>query len=139
MPSKAKNALSRVVGPKCSTLKPSGFVSVTACQGEAAVCQGLKVLSPDIFAPHRYPNLYRHPGNGAGGILLPQRLWRRFYRTYKKSGYGYECLTELTEIPGTYIKPLQNSQKLRVLWHGRTELTEGPGRYKNVVPVPWVL
>ena len=38
------------VGPKCSTLKPSSLVSVTACQGKAAVCQGLKVLSPDIFA-----------------------------------------------------------------------------------------
>ena len=38
---------------------------------------------------------------------------------------------------------LQNSQNfrllLRLLWHGRTELTEVPGRYKNAVPVPRVL
>ena len=40
------------VGPKCSTLKPSSLVSVTACHGKAAVCQGLKVLSPDIFDNH---------------------------------------------------------------------------------------
>ena len=33
---------------------------------------------------------------------------------------------------------LQNSQKFRVLWHGRTELTEVPGRYKNAVSVPRV-
>ena len=31
---------------------------------------------------------------------------------------------------------LQNSQKFRVLWHGRTEPTEVPARYKNAVPVP---
>ena len=33
---------------------------------------------------------------------------------------------------------LQNSQKFRVLWHGRAELTEVPGRYKNAVLVPRV-
>ena len=33
---------------------------------------------------------------------------------------------------------LQNSQKFRVLWHGRTELTEIPGRYKNAKAVPRV-
>ena len=62
-------------GPKCSTLKR--LVSLTACQGKAAVCQGLKVLSPDIFAPQRHPNLYRHPGYSAEGIPLPRVLCRR--------------------------------------------------------------
>ena len=33
----------------------------------------------------------------------------------------------------------QNSHKFRVLWHGRKELTEVPGRYENAVPVPRVL
>ena len=37
------------------------------------------------------------------------------------------------------MKVLQNFQKFRVLWHGRTEFTEVPGRYKNAVPVPRVL
>ena len=36
------------------------------------------------------------------------------------------------------MKVLQNSQKFKVLWHGRTELTEVTGRYKNAVPVPLV-
>ena len=42
----------------------------------------------------------------------------------RSSGYGYESVTELTEVP--------------VLWHRRTELTDVPGRYKNAVPVPRV-
>ena len=63
----------------------------------------------------------------------------RAYRTYRSSGYGYECPTELTEVPGTGMRVLENSQKFRVLWHGRTQLTEVPRRYENVVPVPRVL
>ena len=45
------------IGPKCSALKPSSLVSVTACQGKAAVCQGLKVLSPDILEIYSYASL----------------------------------------------------------------------------------
>ena len=30
---------------------------------------------------------------------------------------------------------LQNLHKFRVLWHGRTELTDVPGGYENTVPV----
>ena len=37
------------------------------------------------------------------------------------------------------MKVLQNSQKFRVLWRGRTELPEIPGGYKYDVPVPRVL
>ena len=37
------------------------------------------------------------------------------------------------------MQVLQDFQKFRVLWHGRTELAEVPGRYKNAVPVPRVL
>ena len=40
-------------------------------------------------------------------------------------------LTELPEVSGTGMEVLKNSQKFRVLWHGRTELTELPGRYKK--------
>ena len=61
------------------------------------------------------------------------------YRTRRSSGYGYESLTELPEVSGTGMKVLQNFPKFRVLWHGRTELTELPGRYENAVPVPRVL
>ena len=52
--------------------------------------------------------------------------------------YGYECPTELPGVPGTGMKVLQNFQKFRVLWHGRTDLTEVQGRYENAVPVPRV-
>ena len=66
-------------------------------------------------------------------------LWHGAYRTHRSSWYGYECATELTQVPGAGMKVLQNFQKFRVLWHGRTELTEVPGRTKNPVPVPRVL
>ena len=33
------------------------------------------------------------------------------------------------------MKVLQNFQNVRVLWHGRPELPEVPGRYKNAVSV----
>ena len=33
---------------------------------------------------------------------------------------GILHLTELTEVPGTGTEVLQNSQKFRVLWQGRT-------------------
>ena len=47
------------------------------------------------------------------------------------SGQGYGSLTELPEVLGTGMDVLQNSHKFRVLWHGRTELTEVPGGYKK--------
>ena len=37
------------------------------------------------------------------------------------------------------MRVLQNLQKFRVLWQGRTELTEVSGRYKIAVSVPRVL
>ena len=72
-------------------------------------------------------------------VPVPRVLWHGAYRTHRSSGYGYECHTELAEVPGTGMKVLQNFQKFRVLWHGRTELTEVPARYINAVPVPRVL
>ena len=71
-------------------------------------------------------------------VTVPRVLWDGTYRTYRSSGYGYECGTELPEVPGTGTKVLQNFQTFRVLWHGRTELTEVPGRYENAVPVPQI-
>ena len=47
------------------------------------------------------------------------------------SGHAYGSLTALPEFSGTGMKVLQNSQKFRVLWHGRTELTEVPGGYER--------
>ena len=58
--------------------------------------------------------------------------------TYPYPGYYGTGRTELTDVPGTGMNVIHNSQKFRVLWHLRTELTEVPGRYayKNFVPVP---
>ena len=47
------------------------------------------------------------------------------YITHRSSGYGFESLAELPEIPGIGA-------------HGRTELTEVSSRYENAVPVPRV-
>ena len=58
------------------------------------------------------------------------------YRSHRRPRYGYERHTELTEVPGTGTEVLQNSQKFRVLWHGRIEVTEVPVKYENAVPVP---
>ena len=41
--------------------------------------------------------------------------------------------TELTEVPGRY----KNAASVpRVLWHGRADLTEGPGTGMNVTELP---
>ena len=83
------------VGPRCSTLNPSSVVSVTACQGKPAVCQGLKILFPDIL------------------ICTGTRvLCRGYINPYP--GYCAEGLTELTEVPGAGMDVLQNLQKFRV-------------------------
>ena len=77
----------------------------------------------------------------------------RAYITYRSSGYGYECHTELPGVPvreatehnlaqsevpgmGTDFEVFQVSQKLRVRYGRLTELTEAPDRHANVEPVP---
>ena len=71
------------------------------------------------------------------GILVPRVLCHSLIEVIEVPGKGMD-LQELTEAPGMGTKVLQNSQKLRVLWHGRTELAEVPGRYKYAAPVPRV-
>ena len=69
-------------------------------------------------------------------VPVPWVLWYGEYRAYRSSGYLYACPTKLTEVPATGMRVLQNFQRFRVLWHGRTEFTEVAGRYENAVPVP---
>ena len=71
-------------------------------------------------------------------VPVPRVLWHGLYRTHRSSGYGCKSFTELPEVPGTGMKVVQNFQTFRVLWHGRTEITEVPGRCENAVPVPRV-
>ena len=54
-------------------------------------------------------------------------------------GTGMNVLQELTEVPNTAMEVLQIFQKFRVVWHGHTERTKVPGRYKKAVPVPRLL
>ena len=84
-------------------------------------------------------NSHKFRAGTKNAVPVPRVLWYGAYRTHRLSGYGYEYPTELTEVPGTGMKVLQNFQKFRVLWHGRTELTEFSGRCKNAVPVSRLL
>ena len=47
-------------------------------------------------------------------VPVPRVLWPRAYRTFRSSRYGYECRTELLEVPGTGMNALQNLQKFFV-------------------------
>ena len=49
-----KNCAVKGTGPVV-TLKPRYLGSVKACQSKVAVCQGVEVLPPDIFALHETP------------------------------------------------------------------------------------
>ena len=72
MSSKRQNVRCQGCRAECSTLKPSSLVSVKACQGKAAVCQGVDVLAPDIVVLFMY-QVYEylqyiagHPGGSSG-------------------------------------------------------------------------
>ena len=41
------------------------------------------------------------PGRYKNAVLVSRVFVARAYRAYRSSGYGYECRTELTEVPGT--------------------------------------
>ena len=47
-------------------------------------------------------------------VPVPRVFVALAYRTSRSSGYGYECRTELPEVPGTGMNVLQNSQKFFV-------------------------
>ena len=47
-------------------------------------------------------------------VPVPRALWPRMYRTSRSSRYGYECRTELPELPGTGMNVLRNLQKFFV-------------------------
>ena len=89
-------------------------------------------------------------------VPVPRVLWHGAYRTHRSSSgyerqqthrssrYGYESLTELTEVPGIVARAYRTHNKFRAgintlypypgyCGHGRTELTEVPGTGMNVV------
>ena len=77
----------------------------------------LKML-PFLFGV--FPDVMAYRTNRSPGCGYEYRT-----ETHRGSRYGYINHTELTEV--------------RALWRGRTEATEVPGRYQNVVRVPRIL
>ena len=79
------------------------------------------------------------PGYCNKRIPVPRVLCHNLPKVTEVPGGYKTCLpgycdmgrTELTEIPGTGTKVLQQFQKFRILWHRRTELTEVPRGYKT--------
>ena len=69
---------------------------------------------------------------------VPVRVQSMMYPYPGYCGTGMKVLTEFPEVPCTGMKVLRNFQNFRVLWHGRTELPEIPGRYEHALPVPRV-
>ena len=67
-------------------------------------------------------------------VPVPRVLWLGAYRTHRSSGYGHECPTELTEVPGTGMKSLKRTSRRSGYGHERpTELTEVPGTGMKVL------
>ena len=50
-------------------------------------------------------------------VPVPRVLWHGSYITHRSSGYDYESLAELPEVPGTGMKVFQSFQNLRGLWY----------------------
>ena len=46
-------------------------------------------------------NLQKFRAGTKSALPVPRVLWHRAYRAYRSSGYGYECRTELAEVPGS--------------------------------------
>ena len=55
----------------------------------------------------------------------------RPYKTYRSSGYGYECRSELTEVPGTGKYPGYGSG--RTLHNTTFSSTEVPGKGMEIL------
>ena len=63
---------------------------------------------------HGSTELTEVPRGYKNAVPVPRVLWARAYRTSRSFGYGYECRTELPEVPGTGMNVLQNLQKVFV-------------------------
>ena len=79
--------------------------------------------------------VYPYPGYCATAVEQSSQKFRvhvvcNSYRTHRNSGYGMEVLQKLTNVPGRYTNVVPVP---RVSWHGRTELTEVSGTGMNVL------
>ena len=89
------------------------------------ILQSLKMFRVRVRTSYRTYRSSGYCGTGAQNsqkfragtkhaVPVPRVLWPRAYRTSRTSGYGYECCTELPELPGTGMHVLQNLQKFSV-------------------------
>ena len=73
-------------------------------------------------------------------VPVPRVLWHGADRTHRSSGYGHECPTETHISSGYGYESLAERPEVPgIVAHGRTELTQVPGKYKNAAPLPRVL
>ena len=49
---------------------------------------------------HGVQNLQKFRAGTKNAVPIPWVLWHGAYRTHRSSGYGYESLTEVPEVPG---------------------------------------
>ena len=63
---------------------------------------------------HRRAELTEVPGRYKNTVPVPRVFVAQAYRAYRSSGCGYQCRTELTDVPGTGMNVLLNSQKFFV-------------------------
>ena len=74
----------------------------------------------------------RSSGRAKDAVPVPRVFWHGAYRNHRSSGYGYESLTELPELPGIVGTDVQNLQKLRA---GIKMLYPYPGYCGTVVQI----
>ena len=77
------------------------------------------------------------PGHCNKGIPVPRVFCRGLTEVTRVPGKGRGILQNLQRFR-VRVRKLYRSRKLRVLWRGRTELTEVAGMFKNAAPVPRV-
>ena len=67
-------------------------------------------VTPLTEVPGIVARAYRTHIRYKNDVPVPRAIMALAYRTSRSSGYGYECCTELPEVPGTSMTVIQNSQ-----------------------------
>ena len=86
------------MGHHCRTYRSSGY-------GYGSVTELTEV--PGIVA-RACTELTQVPGRYKNAVPASRVYAKRAYRAYRSSGYGYECRTELTEVPVAGMNVLLN-------------------------------
>lgn len=110
------------------------------------VLQNLQKFRVQVLKPYKTHKSSGYCGMGVQNSQKFQAGIKMLYPYREYRGTDVKTLTEvpgtgmnvieLAEVSGTCMNLLRNTRKFRVLWHGRTELTDVPGRYKMLCPYP---